>query len=168
MDTYLGQIMAVAYPRAPKFWALCNGQLLSIAQNQALFSLIGTYFGGNGTTNFALPDLRGRTMRGTEGQPGMMAGVENVTLLMNNLPTHSHSFSASSQVAPAGRGAQQANGNLFGATGGSVTIYDAPSASTLLQGNVMPAGNGMPHPNMQPYTTLNFIIALAGIYPSRA
>lgn len=167
MEPYLGQIMAVAFNRAPKFWALCNGQLLPIVQNQALFSLIGTYFGGNGTTTFALPDLRGRTIRGLENLPGMMGGVENVTLLMSQLPQHSHGFSTGTDVAVGGRNPLRANGNRFGATGNGNTIYDAPAPLTPLAGNVAQTGGSQPHNNMQPYTTLNFIIALAGIYPSR-
>lgn len=167
MEPYVGQIMAVAFPMAPKNWALCNGQLLGIAQNQALFSLISTYFGGNGTTNFALPDLRGRTVRGMSNQPGMVGGAENVTLITSQMASHSHSFSANTTVAATGRGAARANGNSFGATGGTTTIYDAPDVLTALSGNVLPAGNSQPHNNMQPYTTLNFIISLTGIYPSR-
>lgn len=168
MEPYLGQIMAVAFPMAPKGWALCNGQLLPIAQNQALFSLIGTFFGGNGTTTFALPDLRGRAIRGMSNLPGAVGGVENVTLTGQQMPQHTHIFSASPEVAASGRGALRANGNSFGATGGTTTIYDAPAQLANLSGNVQPAGESQPHTNMQPYTTLNFIIALVGIYPSRS
>lgn len=168
MEPYVGQIMAVAFGRAPENWALCNGQLVSVAQYQALFSLIGTYFGGNGTTTFALPDLRGRTIRGLSDAPGLMGGVENVTLLMAEMPVHNHSFSASPQVAAGGRSPLRANNNSFAAAANGATIYDAPFALTPLSGNIAPTGGSQPHNNMQPYTTLNYIISLTGIYPSRA
>jgi microcystin-dependent protein len=168
MDPFLGQIMAVAFAQAPKNWALCNGQLLPIARSQALYSLIGTSFGGDGITTFALPDLRGRTISGVDMSVGAVGGTENVTLLLQELPVHNHTFSAGTDVAPTGRAALRSNANSFGATAAGTQIYANPTALTLLDGNVALVGASQPHPNMQPYTTVNFIISLTGIYPSWA
>lgn len=168
MENYIGQIMAVAFARAPKGWALCNGQMLNIRQNSALFSLIGTYFGGDGVQTFGLPDLRGRTIRGMSGQPGMAGGLESVTLLMAQMPQHNHSFTATTAQAVVGRGGGlPAANNSFAVPANGATIYGTPTAPVPLTGNITPAGGSGAHPNMQPYATLNFIIALTGIYPSR-
>lgn len=178
-EFFIGQIMPAGFNFAPKFWALCNGQLLPINQNQALFSLLGTQFGGNGTTNFALPDLRSRTPIGYASsvdpswqppsvQMGETGGVENVTLLASNLPTHGHLLNASTSPgthrSPAGRVFAQ------GTSSGSAPLPYAPSTGPLVQQNaqsVAPAGGSQPHPNLQPYTVLNYCIALSGIFPSR-
>ncbi len=177
-EFFIGQIMMAGFNFAPKFWALANGQLLPINQNQALFSLLGTQYGGNGTTNFALPDLRSRTPIGYASsvdpnwqppsvQIGQSAGVENVTLLSTNLPSHAHTVNgtttAGNNRSPAGR--------LFGAsssTGTPPNLYAAPG--TLVPENpqtVAPSGGNQPHPNLQPYSVINFCIALSGIFPSR-
>jgi len=162
---FLGQIMPVAFNFAPKGFAFCNGQLLPIAQNQALFSLLGTYYGGNGTTNFQLPDLRSRTPVGSSNGAdiGQIGGVESVTLLTSNLPTHNHSFKANTAAATA----IDPSKGVFGNTG-SEQIYGA-STGTQIPLNVLDnAGQTLPHPNLQPYLVLNFCIALNGIYPSRS
>lgn len=159
---------------APKYWAQCNGQLLPIAQNQALFSLLGTQYGGNGVTNFALPDLRSRTPIGyapsadpswqpSAGQIGQAAGVENVTLLANNLPSHTHSANATTVTGTARNPAN----TLYAGT--TATLH-GPANGPLVPLNpstLAPAGANQPHPNVQPYTTINFCIALQGIFPSR-
>ena len=179
-EFFIGQIMMAGFNFAPKFFALCNGQLLPINQNQALFSLLGTQYGGNGTTNFALPDLRSRTPIGYASsvdpswqpasvQIGQASGVENVTLLSTNLPAHTHSVNASTTNGdnriPSGR--------LFGTS--TSTTPPAPNlyaASTgplvpLNPASVAPAGGNQPHSNLQPYSAINFCIALSGIFPSR-
>ena len=175
-EFFIGQIMPTAFNFAPKFFAQCNGQLLPINQNQALFSLLGTQFGGNGTTNFALPDLRSRTPIGYASsvdpawqppsvQIGQAAGVEHVTLLSTNLPTHTHTVNATNTAgthrAPSAR-------NFAGS--GALPIYAnsvSGSAVALSSQSVATAGGNQPHPNLQPYATLNFCIALSGIFPSR-
>lgn len=179
-EFFIGQVMMAGFGFAPRFWALCNGQLLPINQNQALFSLLGTQYGGNGTTNFALPDLRSRTPIGYASsvdpgwqpppvQIGQSAGVENVTLLSTNLPAHGHAVNAAtaagSSRVPTGRMyATSTNSN-----GAAIPVY-GPSTGTLVPMNpqtVSPAGGNQPHANLQPYTTINFCIALSGVYPSR-
>jgi microcystin-dependent protein len=179
-EFFVGQVMMAGFGFAPKFWAQCNGQLLPISQNQALFSLLGTQFGGNGTTNFALPDLRSRTPIGYASsvdpswqppavQIGQSAGVENVTLLSTNLPTHTHSVNAST----ANGDNRIAGGRVFATStnaGGSPPNLYAASSGALVPMNpatVSPSGGNQPHPNIQPYSTINFCIALQGIYPSR-
>jgi microcystin-dependent protein len=179
-DQFIGQIIMAGFGFAPRNWALCNGQLLSIAQNQALFSLLGTQYGGNGTTNFALPDLRSRTPIGYASsvdpgwqppsvQIGQTGGVENVTLLSSNLPSHGHSVNATT----ANGDNLRAGGRIFAtstnASSPPPNLY-AASTGTLVPQNaqsVAPAGGNQPHPNIQPYTTINFCIALAGVFPSR-
>ena len=173
-DPFIGQIMITPYSFAPRGFAQCNGQLLPVTQNQALFALLGTRYGGNGTANFQLPNLQGRTpygmgisqSSGTQYPIGQSGGSETVTLTNNQLPAHTHMacFSASPGTT---RG--QANG-LFGNTGTSAlyTPYTAGSNQVpLAPGSVSPDGGGQPHSNMQPYSVLNFCIALVGIYPTR-
>ena len=162
---FLGQIMPVAFNFAPRGFAFCNGQLLPIAQNQALFSLLGTYYGGNGTTNFQLPDLRSRTPLGsTNGQDiGQTGGVENVTLLTANLPSHNHGFNANTAAATA----VDPSKGLFGNTG-SEQIYGANTGTQIALNVLDNAGQTLPHSNLQPYLVLNFCIALNGVYPSRS
>lgn len=153
--------MAFNYP--PKGWALCNGQLLPISQNMALFSLLGTQYGGNGSTNFALPDLRGRVPLHTgdgfiQGQP---VGAPTETLTIAELPAHPHTAQASSSNAGA---SLPSNNSMASFLNG----YAAPSALTIIQPlTISQVGSGQPHENMAPYLTLNFCIAIQGIYPSR-
>jgi microcystin-dependent protein len=178
-EYFLGQIMMTGFNFAPKTFAQCNGQLLPIAQNQALFSLLGTQYGGNGTTNFALPDLRSRTPIGYASsvdpswqppsvQIGEVGGSENVTLLSSNLPAHVHAVNASTTNGdnriPAGRVYATSINNSP-----AVAIYAASSGPTVSMNpaTVAPAGGNLPHSNLQPYEVINFCIALSGIYPSR-
>ncbi|WPU55733.1 tail fiber protein [Stenotrophomonas acidaminiphila] len=178
-EFFIGQIMMAGFNFAPKYWALCNGQLLPINQNQALFSLLGTQYGGNGTTIFALPDLRSRTPIGYASsvdpswqpppvQIGEASGAENVTLLSTNLPTHTHTMNASS----ANGDNRNASGRLFAtstSSGSPTNLYASSTGQTVQQNpqTVAPAGGNQPHSNIQPYTTINFCIALSGIFPSR-
>jgi microcystin-dependent protein len=173
-EFFIGQVMMTGFSFAPRFWALCNGQLLPINQNQALFSLLGTQYGGNGTTNFALPDLRSRTPIGYASsvdpgwqppavQIGQAAGVENVTLLSTNLPAHTHTLNAN--TAPGTT--RNPNNAVYAST--SVLLH-GPSTGPLVPQNpstIAPAGGNQPHPNLQPYSVLNFCVALSGIFPSR-
>ncbi len=170
-EFFIGQIMMAGFNFAPRYFAQCNGQLLPINQNQALFSLLGTQFGGNGTTNFALPDLRSRTpvsFDSSSVQIGQAAGAENVTLQGSNLPAHNHSMNASTA-----NGDNRNPGNRVFATSTSTgtppDLYASSAGATVPQnpGTVSTAGGNQPHSNIQPYTTINFCIALQGIFPSR-
>ncbi len=169
---FIGEIMIVPYNFAPLGWALCNGQLMPISQNTALFSLLGTTFGGDGKSNFALPNFQG-SVPIQEGQgPGLSnydlgesGGVESVALTANQIPAHTHSVNAvSSQANQQGPGgntwAQESMGNDEFYSNAAPDTNMSPSALTN-------AGGGQPHSNMQPYLVMNFIIALQGIFPSR-
>lgn len=167
-EPYLGEIKLFPYAFAPKGWALCQGQLLSIAQNQALFALIGVTYGGNGTTTFALPDLRGRVpMHSGNGQVplGQMAGVENVTLTLANLPMHTHMMSATNTagMTPSFDGSVIASSNV-----NTINLYGpAQEMQSLNPNNIANTGGSQPHPNIQPSLVMNFCIATTGIFPSR-
>jgi microcystin-dependent protein len=178
VEPFVGQITLFPFFFAPRGWALCEGQVLPISQNTALFSLLGTYYGGNGVSNFALPDLRGRVPVGQGQGPGLsnydigsVQGVESVTLLASQVPPHSHPFPAFAAPATtnAPSGALPAEGHGSGRGAVAVNTY-APlqTAVPLAPGQVAPAGNGHPHNNLQPYLTLNWCIALQGIYPPRS
>jgi len=164
-EPFLAEIRPVSFNFAPKGWALCNGQLLPINQNQALFAVLGTSFGGDGRTTFALPDLRGRVPMHCGGTPGAHGGEAIHTLTLAELPLHNHSLLASSTFShntdPGGKalGAIEAGGiNVFHTADGTAALH--PSSVTASGGN-------QPHENMQPYTVINFIIALQGIFPSQ-
>lgn len=170
-EPFLAEIYMGGMNFAPRGYATCSGQILSIAQNTALFSLLGTTFGGNGQTTFALPDLRGRVPMGEGQGPGLSArtlgevgGTESVTLIANEMPAHNHSFNAVSEAgdtsAPAG--AYLAN------TGALDKEYKATGTSVAMNATAIGiAGGSQPHNNMPPYLVLTFYIALEGIFPSR-
>lgn len=171
LDPFVGQIMAAGFGAIPRGWAPCNGQLLPIQQNQALFSLLSVTYGGDGIQTFALPDLRGRTIIGSDmgSVPwGLVNGSEAVTLLPQQLPAHNHSIAATTKVGTS-RSASPAN-NVFAASNSTEMIF-APAGSSEVRlatnTNIGNAGNGMQHNNMQPYLALNYIIALNGVFPSR-
>ena len=175
MDPFIGQILMFAGNFAPRGWALCDGQLLPIAQNQALFSILGTTYGGDGRTTFALPDLRGRVAVHPGTGPGLSAyrlgqegGTEAVTLTVNEMPAHNH--------APKLRGVQaRANANSP-ADAALATVRrrrdgyraEAPDVD-MIAGSVTEddEGGNAPHDNLQPHQCVNFIIALQGVFPSR-
>jgi len=174
-DPFIGQILLVGFNFAPVGWHICDGTLLPISQYAALFSLLGTSYGGNGTTNFALPDLRSRVPIGI-GQGvglstyviGQQAGVENVTLLANQMPAHNHNINA---TASGGGVASPANAFLA-ETADPRSVYNTYSASqsspaTLNPGSLSTSGGNQPHTNIQPVLAMNYIIALQGIFPSR-
>jgi len=179
MQPFLGQITLFPFAFAPSGWALCEGQLLPISQYTALFSLLGAYFGGNGVSTFALPDLRGRVPIG-QGQGlglspyviGSVHGAETVTLSSSQAPPHSHLFKtfAAPATTNAPSGALPAEGHGSGHGGGfAVNTYTPLRAAVhLAAGQVGVAGGSQPHNNLQPYLTLNWCIALQGIYPARA
>ncbi|HVS40439.1 MAG TPA: tail fiber protein [Gemmataceae bacterium] len=172
-EPFLAEIKLFAGNFAPRNYALCNGQILPISQNTALFSLIGTYYGGNGTSNFALPNLQGRAPIHQGQGPGLSqyvigenGGEETVTLQTTQMPSHSHTpgcdGAAGTQSSP--------TNSVWAATAGGrgrPTVYAAAAGSTMNSAAVRPAGGGQPHNNMSPYLVVNFIIALQGVYPSR-
>jgi microcystin-dependent protein len=167
MDPYLGQISITAFDYAPKGWMLCNGQSLAISQNQALFSLLGTAYGGNGVSTFNLPDLRGRAATAASPQTplGGAGGVENVTLLPQNLPAHTHLPMA---VGAAGTQAGAAGGMWAGSSKGDSQYLKAGTANVAMSPAAIAGGGGnQAHSNMPPMTVVNFIIAVSGIYPPR-
>lgn len=166
---FVGEIKLVPYNFAPVGWALCNGQLLAIAQNTALFSLLGTMYGGNGQTTFALPDLRGRVAI-SEGQgqglsprdQGEIGGSEAVTLTLQETPQHNHQVNVSSVP---GTTSSAAGNHLSASTYGN--SYAPTAEGTMPVGTIGQSGGSQPHSNSQPYLTLNYIIALQGVFPPR-
>ncbi len=167
---YLSEIRILAFSFAPRGWAQCNGQLLPINQNQALFSLLGTNYGGNGVQNFALPNMQGRAPVHRESNnnivQGQQGGVEAVTLTVAEMPAHRHNLNTSTDFA---------NGNMPGnalpaarARGGMAIYGPGGSADAQMSPQAVgPVGGNQPHNNMQPYSVLNICIALQGIFPSR-
>jgi microcystin-dependent protein len=176
-DNFLGEIRMFCGNFAPTRWALCGGQLLSINQNQALFALFGTTYGGNGIQNFALPNLLGRIPNG-QGQGtglsnyvlGQQAGVEAVTILQTNLPSHSHTFNASQDPATSqtvGSTVIPAKPNTSGNKFFTVVGSKQPLGEHLSAGSCGLTGGSQPHSNLMPTLCVTFIIALQGIFPSR-
>ncbi|TYZ08399.1 phage tail protein [Hymenobacter lutimineralis] len=172
MENFIGEIRLAGFGIVPRYWAVCDGSLLPINQNQALFSLLGTYYGGNGITAFALPDLRSRVPVGF-GQGyalGQKAGTEAVTLTADQLPAHEHA-SVSGTINTADEAVNTDPADQFPSVCSVNQYAPGPATSTLaadaLQLTVQPAGNNLPHENRQPYQALNYIIALQGIFPSR-
>jgi microcystin-dependent protein len=168
LDPFVGQIQIFAGNFAPRGWALCNGQLLPLSQNTALFALLGTQYGGNGQTNFGLPNLQGSApLFFGQGAGlsnyliGQQSGSENVTLLSNQIAAHTHSIAAASEVGesstPIAHSFARANIQTY--------VNTPPNATATINTSIV--GNGSPHNNMQPYLTLTFIIALQGIFPPR-
>jgi microcystin-dependent protein len=165
---FLAEIKLISFNFPPRGWAFCNGQLLPINQNQALFSLMGTTYGGNGQTNFALPDLRGRTpiMIGSGHTWGERAGEYAHTVSISELPAHLHSIQAT--TAQAGAATNGPSPSVMPAQSNFSFGYGAPNNLTAFASNaVANVGGSQPHTNTQPYLVLNFIIALQGIFPSQ-
>jgi microcystin-dependent protein len=166
-EPFVGQIIMVPYNFAPRGWIMCEGQLLSIAQNQALFSLLGTQYGGDGISNFAVPDLRGRFPLGTgssfHGFNGEVGGSEAYTLTVAQLPAHSHPLIASTSEATL---SSPTNAAL--ASKARVPLY-APgtSGAMMTASSIGTTGGNQPYPVMPPFTTVTYIIALQGIFPAR-
>jgi microcystin-dependent protein len=162
-DQYLTEIRMFGFGFAPRGWQMCNGQTLSIGQYQAVFALIGTTYGGNGSTTFNLPNLQGSVpMHSGSGTViGAKAGVANVTLLTQQMPSHTHVVRANSTANAA------APSNTAVPGGGGPQGYGVTPNTAMNPNIVGLAGNNLPHSNMQPYLVLNFCIALTGLFPSR-
>lgn len=168
-EPFIGEIRMVPFNYAPMGWALCNGQLLQISQNTALFSLLGVTFGGDGRTTFALPDLRGRVAIHPGQGPGLSnyqlgqsGGLEQVALSLNQMPSHNHNIQASNNAATTGSPTGKVPANT-----GRTFIYGDQPGVTMAAGAISPAGGNQPVSIVQPYLAVNFIIALQGIYPTR-
>ena len=166
---YIGDLMLVGYNFAPRGWMDCSGQLLAISSNTALFSLIGTTYGGDGRTTFALPDLRGRlpiaagTGPGLTPRPqGAKGGQEQHTLTVNEMPAHSHAISAADSAATT----EDPDGNLF-ATATDPLYRPGPGSAALGSAALGLVGSSLPHENRMPYTTLRWVICVQGEFPSR-
>jgi len=169
-DQFLGEIDAFAFNFAPKGWAMCNGQILPISQNTALFSLLGTTYGGDGKSTFALPDLQGRVPIQAGQGPGLslydlgqQGYSQTTTLIKTEIPVHTHSYSFTTEP---GNSAEPGAGKSFARVTTSdrkeINIYNSAPNSTLTS-----TGGGLPHNNMQPYLVVNYCIALQGIFPPR-
>ncbi len=168
---FIAEIRMVGFNFAPRGWSFCNGQLLPIAQNTALFSLVGTTYGGNGQTTFGLPNMQGRSPMHPGQGPGLTprslgetGGVANVTLLQNQMPQHNHAMRTSPDP---GEINTPSNNALAISTNGAIYTTNAPNTTMNAQ-SVGVSGSGQPHNNMMPYLTMNFIIAMQGIYPPRS
>ena len=161
---YVGEIRIFAGNFPPKGWRFCEGELLPIADNETLFQLIGTTYGGDGVSNFALPDLRGRipVHQGTSYFLAEQGGVEQVTLTVNQIPAHTHPLLASTNISTQ---TSPTNNVLAQSTAADMYIEDVPNVS-LAPNAIGPTGGSQPHTNFQPYLCLNYIISLFGIFPS--
>lgn len=168
-EPFLSEIRIMSFEFAPKGWALCNGQLLPINQNQALFSLLGTTFGGDGRVNFALPDLRTRAPIhvGSGHTLGEGGGEQTHTLSIAELPEHVHVLNGSSAVGNSVNPRTQTGGNLLAQDPGNAYTVNTASLGALSPTSVATVGGSQAHLNMQPFLTLTFCIALQGIFPSR-
>lgn len=169
MEPFIAQIMLFGGNFAPRGWAFCDGQLLPISSHSALFSLIGTTYGGDGRTTFALPDLRGRVPMHAGSGPGLTprqigqrVGHETVSLVETQMPSHSHALNVANVDADNSR----PSGDMLGKS--AIYTATATPTATLNAGSISPAGTGAAHENMQPTLCINYIIALEGIFPSRS
>jgi microcystin-dependent protein len=169
-NPFVGEIRVFGFNFAPTGWAQCNGQLLPISQNTALFSLLGTFYGGDGKSTFALPNLQGAAPMNQGQSPGTslrdlgeMSGEQYVTLLQSEMPMHPHALNAVETAAAA----RQPPGQMF-ATGEAISFYSTHAPNINMNPNMLSvAGGSLPHNNMQPYLVLNFCIALQGVFPPR-
>jgi microcystin-dependent protein len=167
-NPYVGEIRMFGGSFAPAGWAFCDGQIMPISENDTLFNLIGTTYGGDGQSTFGLPDLRGRvpihmgTQAGTNYIIGQLAGVENVTLTTQQIPIHTHSFMASTAVANSNSPTNQ----VIAQSTQRAAYFEASTTTNLAPSAISPAGGSQPHENLQPYACINFIISLFGVYPS--
>ncbi|KRB77371.1 phage tail protein [Nocardioides sp. Root190] len=170
-DPFVAEIRMFGFNFAPRGWAFCDGQLLPISQNTALFALLGTTYGGDGKSTFALPDLQGCAPMHHGQGPGLslydlgeLGGTETVTLLNSEMPSHAHTLAAHT-IDLADSSAPSASATFGPSSGGA--LYQATSNTDLGHGALATAGGNVPHNNMQPYLTLNFCIALEGVFPPR-
>ncbi len=170
-EPFVGEIRMFAGNFAPRGWAFCDGQLLAVSQNDALFSLLGTIYGGDGRTTFGLPDVRGRIPIHAGSGPGLSprrlgakAGEENVTLTVNQLPSHTHQLKATNDVA---NEIGPSSTRVTGQTGTFDLYQSAAPAAAMSTASITSIGGSRSHTNLQPFLCIHFIIALFGIYPSR-
>jgi microcystin-dependent protein len=171
-DQFVGEIRVFPFSFAPLGWAMCNGQILPISQNTALFSLLGTFYGGDGKSNFALPNFQGHVAVSQGQGPGLSqyvigetGGQPMVELSLSQIPAHTHTV----QCAPTGNTTSPANAVFAGAPTGKSPAYAAPgTAVQMLPSGVTVAGGGQPHENRPPFLMMNFCIALQGIFPPRS
>lgn len=178
MDAYVGEIRAVGFNYAPNGWAMCQGQIMQIRSNSALFAILGTTYGGNGTTTFALPNLCGRAIINAGQGPGLSTyprgaavGSEGVTLTLAQTPPHNHGISGTlpafdgpaDLTNPSKNFLASATASQYGETAGNQTM-----APDIIKGTSGPSGGGQAHNNMMPYLTMNYIICLAGVFPPRS
>lgn len=169
----LGEVKIISWNFAPQGWAFCNGQFLPINQNQALFSILGTSYGGNGQTTFALPDFRGRVpihwgsgFGGSSFTVGEKAGQEAHTLTLSEMPAHNHFMNVFTTNTT--NATTSGSGNYWGTTADNTLLYGSGQGNAVMApGTSGPIGGSQPHENRQPYLALNFIIALQGVFPSR-
>jgi microcystin-dependent protein len=168
-EPFMGEIRIVSFNFAPQGWAMCNGQFLPINQNQALFSLLGTTFGGNGQTTFALPDLRGRIPMhtGNSHSQGEKAGQEAHALTISEMPAHNHFLSASLTNGDSVNPAFSGVGRVLARSPGNPYGTNLANLGTLNAGTISAVGGSQPHTNMMPYLALTFCIALQGLFPSQ-
>jgi microcystin-dependent protein len=176
-EPYVGEIRMAGFNFAPVGWALCNGQLLAISQNPVLFTLVGTTYGGDGQSTFALPNLQGRIPINQGQGPGLspyvigqLAGSETVALVAAQLPQHGHSLRANGDAASSANptGDYLARARIPSLASGGVPVYaPAAAAAAMNDGAIAPSGASQPHDNMMPFQCVNFIIALEGIFPSQ-
>jgi len=171
-DPFVAEIRIFPFSFAPTGWAFCDGQILPISQNTALFSLLGTVYGGDGKSTFALPDLQGSAaMHPGQGQGlslrdlGQIGGAESVTLLQSEIPFHTHTLFSSTE--PGDNQLPSPTVAITVSTGGSIFVSGSPPLTAMAPQALPPAGGSLPHNNMQPYLTLNFCIALQGVFPQR-
>lgn len=170
-EPFIGEIRMLGFDYPPRDWALCNGQVMQISQNQALFALLGIQFGGDGRTTFNLPDFRGRVpTHGTSAngsyRQGQSGGLEKVTITSETMPAHTHSVMAT--IESADKNGIGVNANRYLAQTVEGTTYGAPSNSVLLsEVGLDPVGGSLPHNNLQPYQVVNFSISLSGLFPTR-
>lgn len=173
MDPFVAEIRIFPFNFAPKGWAWCDGQLLPLSQNTALFSLLGTTYGGNGKSNFALPDLQGRAPMHPGQGPGLSlhdlgetGGSDTVSLLESEIPSHSHTFMGNGAITATSLSPSSTTA-FARSTGGGMYASTNTVSVTLADSTLAPAGGDQPHNNMQPYLTFYFCIALQGVYPPR-
>jgi microcystin-dependent protein len=175
-DPYVGEVRCFGFNFAPYQWALCNGQLMAITQNQALFAILGTTYGGNGVSTFALPNLQGQIPMHWGNGPGgfntvigEVQGQPTVTLLTSQIPLHTHTVSSATVTVAAERSATPSSTSFLSESKGAF-VYQNPPVTTNAPFSpkaISPNGNSQPHDNMQPYLVLNFCISLYGVFPSR-
>jgi microcystin-dependent protein len=170
-NPFVAEVRIVGFNFPPTGWAYCNGQLLPISQNTALFSLVGTYYGGDGKSTFALPNMQGNACVGQGQGPGLsqyflgqQSGEEAVTLIQSEIPVHNHQVACNISLATVGTGAN--NATFARASGGNPYKAGTPT-DALDPASLTVAGASLPHNNMMPYLTLNYVIALQGVFPAR-